>query len=87
MHQPHFTPQKHYYFYVSGTHLCWRLSKPQGLVQTKGLGKFYKFTSSGIEPATFQFVAYVRVNIKIYQIQYYLLLCINVRDAHQPNIQ
>jgi hypothetical protein len=21
-HQPHFTPQKHYYFYVSGTHFC-----------------------------------------------------------------
>jgi hypothetical protein len=21
-HRPHFTPQKHYYFSVSGTHLC-----------------------------------------------------------------
>jgi hypothetical protein len=21
-HLPHFTPQKHYYFYVSGTHFC-----------------------------------------------------------------
>jgi hypothetical protein len=21
-HQPHFTPQKHYYFNVSGTHFC-----------------------------------------------------------------
>jgi hypothetical protein len=21
-HRPHFTPQKHYYFYVSGTHFC-----------------------------------------------------------------
>jgi hypothetical protein len=21
---PHFTPQKHYYFYVSGTHFCFR---------------------------------------------------------------
>jgi hypothetical protein len=21
-HPPHFTPQKHYYFYVSGTHFC-----------------------------------------------------------------
>jgi hypothetical protein len=40
MHQPHFTPQKHYYFYVSGTHFCYRLSKPQGLVQPEGLRKF-----------------------------------------------
>jgi hypothetical protein len=31
-HPPHFTPQKHYYFYVSGTHFCYRLSKPQALV-------------------------------------------------------
>jgi hypothetical protein len=22
MHPPHFTPQKHYYFNVSGTHFC-----------------------------------------------------------------
>jgi hypothetical protein len=22
MHRPHFTPQKHYYFFVSGTHFC-----------------------------------------------------------------
>jgi hypothetical protein len=22
MHWPHFTPQKHYNFYVSGTHFC-----------------------------------------------------------------
>jgi hypothetical protein len=21
-HRPHFTPEKHYYFYVSGTHFC-----------------------------------------------------------------
>jgi hypothetical protein len=32
------------------------LSKPQGLVRPKGLGKFKKSTSSGIEPATFPFV-------------------------------
>jgi hypothetical protein len=36
---PHFTPQKHYYFYVSCTHFCYRLSKPQGLVRPEGLGK------------------------------------------------
>jgi hypothetical protein len=45
-HQQHFTPQKHYYFNVSGTHFCLRLSKPQGLVQPEGLGKFKKFTYS-----------------------------------------
>jgi hypothetical protein len=39
-HQPHFTPQKHYFFYVSGTHFCYGLSKPQGLVWPEGLGKF-----------------------------------------------
>jgi hypothetical protein len=56
-HWPYFTPQKHYYFYVSGTHFCYRLSKPEGLVRPEGLGKFKKITSSGIEPAIFQFVA------------------------------
>jgi hypothetical protein len=55
-HQPHFTPQKHYY-YVSGTHFCCRLIKPQGLVRPEGLGKFKKITSSGIEPTAFLFVA------------------------------
>jgi hypothetical protein len=50
-------PQKHYYFYVSGTHFCQRLSKPQGLMRLEGLGKFKKITSSGIEPTTFQLVA------------------------------
>jgi hypothetical protein len=39
-HRPHFTPQKHYYFSVSGTHFCYRLSKPQVLVRPVGLGKF-----------------------------------------------
>jgi hypothetical protein len=38
-HPPHFTLQKHYYFSLSGTHLCQRLSKPQGLVRPEGLGK------------------------------------------------
>jgi hypothetical protein len=33
------------------------LSKLQGLVQPEELGKFKKITSSGIEPATFWFVA------------------------------
>jgi hypothetical protein len=36
-HLPHFTPQKHYYFYVSGTYFCYRLSKPQGPVGPEGL--------------------------------------------------
>jgi hypothetical protein len=39
-HPPHVTPQKHYYFNVSGTHFCYRLSKPQGLGRLEGLGKF-----------------------------------------------
>jgi hypothetical protein len=34
MHRPHFTLQKH---------LCWRLSKPQGLVPQEGLGKLKEF--------------------------------------------
>jgi hypothetical protein len=42
-HPPHFTPQKHYYFSVSGSHFCWRLSKPQGLVRPQGLSKLKKF--------------------------------------------
>jgi hypothetical protein len=53
-HRPRSTPQKHY-FYASGTHLCSRLSKPQGLVRMEGLGKWKNpFTSSGLEPATCQ---------------------------------
>jgi hypothetical protein len=56
-HPPHFTLQKHYYFYASGTHFCLRLSKPQGLVRPEGLSKFKEVTSSGIEPSTFRFVA------------------------------
>jgi hypothetical protein len=43
-HPPHFTHQKHYYFYVSGTHFCQKLSKPQGLVRPEGLGKFKQTT-------------------------------------------
>jgi hypothetical protein len=49
-------PQKHY-FSVSGTHFCYMLSEPQGLVRHEGLGKFKKITSSVIEPATVRFVA------------------------------
>jgi hypothetical protein len=49
-HRPHFTPQKHYYFSASGTHFCKKLSKSQGLVRPKGLGKLKKITSSGLEP-------------------------------------
>jgi hypothetical protein len=41
-HPPHFTPQKPYYFYVSGTYFCLSLSKRQGLVRPEGLGKFKK---------------------------------------------
>jgi hypothetical protein len=41
-HRPLSTPQK-YYFSASGTHFCWRLSEPQGLVQSEGLGKLKKY--------------------------------------------
>jgi hypothetical protein len=34
-----------------------RLSEPQGLVRPEELGKSKKFTSSGLEPATFRLVA------------------------------
>jgi hypothetical protein len=49
-HPPHFPSQKHYYFYVSGTHFRLGLSKPQGLLRPEGLGKLKKkIPSSGIE--------------------------------------
>jgi hypothetical protein len=41
-HRPLSTPQK-YYFSVSGTHFCERLSERQGLVRLEGLGKLKKF--------------------------------------------
>jgi hypothetical protein len=37
----HFSPEKHY-FSASGTNFCYRLSKPQGLVQLEGLGNLKK---------------------------------------------
>jgi hypothetical protein len=40
IHTPHFTPQKYYYFYVFGTHFCYRLSKPRGLARPEVLGEF-----------------------------------------------
>jgi hypothetical protein len=38
---PRSTSQKHY-FPASGTHFCYRLSKPQGLVRQEELGKLKK---------------------------------------------
>jgi hypothetical protein len=35
------TPQKHY-FSASGTHFCYSLSKPQGVLWPEGLGKIKK---------------------------------------------
>jgi hypothetical protein len=40
-HRRRFTPQKHY-FSASGTHFCYRLSEPQGLVRPEGFGKLNK---------------------------------------------
>jgi hypothetical protein len=41
-HRPRSTPQKHY-FSVSSTHFCYSLSKPWGLVLSKGLGELKTF--------------------------------------------
>jgi hypothetical protein len=43
-HRLCFTPQKHYYLYVSGSQFCWRLSIPQGLVRPEGIDKLKTFT-------------------------------------------
>jgi hypothetical protein len=53
----HSTPQKHY-FSVSGTHFCYRLSKPQGVVRLEGLCKLKKIRSPhrGLEPRTLKLV-------------------------------
>jgi hypothetical protein len=40
-HPPHITRQKRYYFNVSGTHVCYRLSKPQGPVRPEELQKIH----------------------------------------------
>jgi hypothetical protein len=50
-HQPHFTPRKHYYFNISGTHFCQRLSKLQSLVRPEELGTsvFTRVTDGGTE--------------------------------------
>jgi hypothetical protein len=53
-HPPHSSPRKQYYFSVSGTHFCYRLSKLQGLVRPKGLGKF---KNSPHRAGTFRLVA------------------------------
>jgi hypothetical protein len=42
-HRLRSTPQK-LYFYATGTHFCYRLSKPQGPVRPEGLGKLKKFS-------------------------------------------
>jgi hypothetical protein len=85
-HQPHFTPQKHYYFYVSGTHFCWRLSKPQGLVWLEGLGKFKNSPDQILNPRPSSFkhsaltntlprAPYMCIYIYIYiYIQFWILL-------------
>jgi hypothetical protein len=56
-HQPQSTPQNHY-LSASGTHFCQRMSKPQVVVLLEELVELkISFTSSGLEPATFQLVA------------------------------
>ena len=48
-HRPHLPPGN-----SSGTHFCQRLSRPQG---HSAIGRIMSMTPSGIEPATFRFVA------------------------------
>jgi hypothetical protein len=57
-YRPPSTPQKH--FSAPGTHFCYRLSKPQGLVRLEGLGKMKEksVTSSGRELAIFRLEAW-----------------------------
>jgi hypothetical protein len=40
-HRPHFIPHKHD-FSASGTHFCYRLSEPLGLMGPEGVGKLKK---------------------------------------------
>jgi hypothetical protein len=54
-HRQRSTSESHY-FSPSGTHFCWKLNKPQGLVRLEELGKLQKFTSLGVKPVTFRFV-------------------------------
>jgi hypothetical protein len=55
-HRPRSTPQKHY-FSASGTHLCQRLSEPQGPVLPEGLGTLKILTHRVSEAATLRLVA------------------------------
>jgi hypothetical protein len=55
MHPQHFTRQNIIIFMFLV--LIYVLSKSLGLVRPEGLGKFKKIASSGIDPATFLFVA------------------------------
>jgi hypothetical protein len=56
--QPYVPLPRNVSFSDSGTNFCSNLSKIQGLVRLEGLGKLENsFTSSGLEPATFQLVA------------------------------
>jgi hypothetical protein len=57
MDRPRSTPQKHY-FSPSDTHFRYRQSKPHKLVRLEGAYTLkISFSSSGLEPATFRFVA------------------------------
>jgi hypothetical protein len=53
-----FYPRK-YYVSASGSHFCWRLSKPQGIVRMEGLDKLKNSHSPhrGLDPATLRLVA------------------------------
>jgi hypothetical protein len=42
-------------FQGSGTHFCWRLSKPHGLMRSRGLGKLIKINVR-VKEAEFEFL-------------------------------
>jgi hypothetical protein len=76
-----------FFFSVSNTHFCYRLSKFQGLVWLEGLGKLKTFnTSLGLEPATFRLVAWflnklrccVAPNTKLH------IRLVGMYDRHRP---
>jgi hypothetical protein len=56
MHRLRSTPQKHY-FSVSGTHFWLEAEWTPGPSAAGRLGKLKKFTSSGLDPATFLLVS------------------------------
>jgi hypothetical protein len=65
-HQPHFIPRNIISFNVSGTHFCYRLSKPEGLVRPEGLDSeavlvFFKLQNTSLKSSIFNFSICTRI--------------------------